>query len=97
MTWNTFFSDRRQRQLNDYPGPAADAPKRNNSDGRKRWWGMPGRSLAYVIDYIEGGARHRRRRPGCSAPAPPPTGGDDDDSDDSDVGDYTRFYRHFGM
>ena len=32
---------------------------------------------------------------GCSAPAPP-TGGDSDD-DSSDGGDYTRFYRHFGM
>ena len=29
---------------------------------------------------------------GCSAPAPPLTG-----DDDSDGGDYTRFYRHFGM
>ena len=49
VTWNTFFSNRRLRQLNDYPGPAADAPKRNNSDGRKRWWGMPYYSVRCLI------------------------------------------------
>ena len=55
---NAYFSECRERQLHDYTGPPP-APKRNNSDGRKMWWGMPGRSLAYVLCYIEDGNEPR--------------------------------------
>ena len=54
-TWVPFFEDRHERQLNDFPGPKDLAPSRNNSEGRKDWWGVPGRSLQAVLDHIEGG------------------------------------------
>ena len=57
-SWNAYFAERRKRHLEDYTGPPP-APKRNNTEGRKRWWGMPGRSLAYTLSYIEDGNEPR--------------------------------------
>ena len=61
-SWNAYFTERRQRQLEDYTGPPP-TPKRNNIEDRKRWWGMPGRSLAYVLGYIEDGNEPRLQAP----------------------------------
>ena len=63
--WTSFFTDRRRRLLNDYTGPASTEPERNNREGRKAWWGMPGRSLDIVLDYIEQG-----NSPPLQAPPP---------------------------
>ena len=62
FSWNAYFADRRERELHDYTRPPP-APKHNNSDSRKRWWGMPGRSLAYVLYYIEDGNEPRLQDP----------------------------------
>ena len=67
FSWNAYFTDRRERELHDYTGPPP-APKRNNSEGRKRWWGVPGRSLAYVLGYIEDGNEPRLQDPPRTAP-----------------------------
>ena len=39
---------------------------RLNSEGRRRWWGVPGRTLEAVLEYIEGG-----NTPRLEYPAPP--------------------------
>ena len=68
FSWNAYFAERRERELHDYTGPPP-TPKRNNSDGRKRLWGMPGRSLAYVLGYIEDGNELRFRLGATTAAA----------------------------
>ena len=52
IAWTTYFNKCHKRELVDYNGLPA-APARSNSAGRTRWWGMPGRMLPYVLEYIE--------------------------------------------
>ena len=52
IAWTTYFNKRHKRELVDYNGLPA-APARSNSAGLTRWWGMPGRMLPYVLEYIE--------------------------------------------
>jgi hypothetical protein len=67
----------------------------NNGFGRRSLHQWEGR-LLYVAGYP---VPPDFRAPGgwrlSSQPAPPQD--DDGDSSDNDIGDYTRFYRHFGM
>ena len=44
VSWNAFFTERRERQLNDsrpLPPPPEAAPARGNSDSQKAWWSVP--------------------------------------------------------
>lgn len=55
--WTAYFERRREEQLaSTNGGPALG---RNNSEGRRLWWGVPGRTLEAVLEHIEGGNEPR--------------------------------------
>ena len=69
VSWNAYFAARRRWQIEDYTGPPP-APKHANTEGRKRWWGVPGRSLTYVLGYIEDGNEPRLQAPSRTPDVP---------------------------
>ena len=62
--WEPYLRRRHAKQLEATNGvvPAG----RLNSEGRRRWWGVPGRTLEAIFEYIEGG-----NTPRLEYPAPP--------------------------
>ncbi|KAE8788165.1 Homeobox protein KNOX3 [Hordeum vulgare] len=53
MLWTAYFERRHADQLATTNG---DEPRgRHNSEGRRQWWGVPGRTLEAVLEHIEGG------------------------------------------
>ena len=62
--WEPYFRRRHAEQLEATNGVVPSG--RLNSEGRRRWWGVPGRTLEAVLEYIEGG-----NTPRLEYPAPP--------------------------
>ncbi|EMS62888.1 Protein kinase APK1A, chloroplastic [Triticum urartu] len=62
--WEPYFRRRHAEQLEATNGVMPFG--RLNSEGRRRWWGVPGRTLDAVLEYIEGG-----NTPMLEYPAPP--------------------------
>ena len=61
--WEPYFRRRHAEQLEATNGAVPSG--KHNADGR-RWWGVPGRTLEAVLEYIEGG-----NTPRLEYPAPP--------------------------
>jgi hypothetical protein len=66
--WTAFFRHRYEHEMAVYDGPPPP-PARNNAAGRRRWWSAPGRTLEFVLEYIERGNDLVLEMP----PAPRPT------------------------
>ena len=52
--WAAYFRRRQEEWLastNNAPTPRG----RNNSEGRRLWWGVPGHTLSGVLAHVEGG------------------------------------------
>ena len=62
--WEPYFRRRHAEQLEATNG--VEPSGRLNAVGRRRWWGVPGRTLEAVLEYIEGG-----NTPRLEYPAPP--------------------------
>ena len=62
--WEPYFRRRHAEQPEATNGIVPSG--RLNSEGRRRWWGVPGRTLEAVLEYIEGG-----NTPRLEYPAPP--------------------------
>ena len=62
--WEPYFHRRHAEQLDATNGVVPS--RRLYSEGRRRWWGVPGRTLESVLEYIEGG-----NTPRLEYPAPP--------------------------
>lgn len=76
VTWDAFFSNRRERDLVRFEGDGPP-PVNSNEAGRRLWWG--GRRLVAVLRHIEAGDNPRLRYPHFN-PAhrrPPPPKGDE--------------------
>ena len=59
--WTMYFQRRREEQIASTNGVI---PRdRLNTDGRREWWGMPGRTLEVVLDHIETGNVLRLENP----------------------------------
>ena len=56
-----YFRRRHAEQLEATNGVVPSG--RLNSEGRRRWWGVPGRMLEAVLEYIEGGNTLRLEYP----------------------------------
>ena len=59
--WEPYFRRRHAEQLEATNGVVPSG--RLNSEGRRRWWGVPGRTLEAVLEYIEGGNTPRLEYP----------------------------------
>ena len=62
--WEPYFRRRHAEQLEATNGVMPSG--RLNSEGRRRWWGVPGRTLEAVLEYIKDG-----NTPRLEYPAPP--------------------------
>lgn len=62
--WTAYFDRRHADQLASTNG--VEPRGRLNSEGRRQWWGVPGRTLEAVLEHIEGG-----NSPRLEYPAPP--------------------------
>ncbi|KAE8812021.1 Homeobox protein KNOX3 [Hordeum vulgare] len=51
--WTAYFKRRHPDQLAATNG--VEPRGRHNSEGRRQWWGIPGRTLEAVLEHIEGG------------------------------------------
>jgi hypothetical protein len=65
--WTIYFDRRHEDLIASSNGVIPRG--RHNAEGRREWWGVPGRTLEYVLGYIEAGNTPRLEYP---APAPPP-------------------------
>ncbi|KAM3215244.1 hypothetical protein ACQJBY_067305 [Aegilops geniculata] len=59
--WEPYFRHRHAEQLEATNSVVPSG--RLNSKGRRRWWGVPGRTLEAVLEYIEGGNTPRLEYP----------------------------------
>lgn len=64
--WTAYFDRRHEEQLSSTN--SVEPRDRLNSDGRRQWWGIPGRTLDAVLEYIEAG-----NTPRLEYPEPPPS------------------------
>jgi hypothetical protein len=80
---------RRRAEAAAIPARGAPVVKLEDSSDDDLYWPTPPR-------FGDAGQGSSRWTPGQSSQQAPPQD-DDDDSSDDDGGDYTRFYRHFGM
>ncbi|EMS59259.1 Homeobox protein KNOX3 [Triticum urartu] len=62
--WEPYFRRRHAEQLEATNDVVPS--RRLNSEGRRRWWGVPDRTLEAILEYIEGG-----NTPRLEYPAPP--------------------------
>jgi hypothetical protein len=76
--WMAYFQRCHAEQIALTNGAPAVSGGRNNSNGRRLWWGVPGHTLSAVLEHIEGGneppleylapTAFSRRRSGGSGP-----------------------------
>jgi hypothetical protein len=52
--WTAFFTERRNQELVHYEGNGPQ-PANKNAAAWKLWWGVPGRTLTWVLDHIAAG------------------------------------------
>jgi hypothetical protein len=60
--WTVFFPDSRNHELARYEGNGPPSANKNAA-GRKMWWGIPGRTLAFIPDHIAAGNNQRLTMP----------------------------------
>jgi hypothetical protein len=60
--WAAFFTERRNHELAWFEGNGPP-PANRNAAARKLWWGVPGRTLASVLDHIVVGNHPRLTMP----------------------------------
>jgi hypothetical protein len=63
--WSAFFARQHEDRLAAYDG-SGPPPENFNSEGRRRWWSAPGRTLTWVLDHIANG-----NNPPLAMPPPP--------------------------
>ncbi|KAE8813485.1 Protein kinase APK1A, chloroplastic [Hordeum vulgare] len=71
--WTAYFERRHADQLAATNG--VEPPDRHNSEGRRQWWGVLGRTLEAVLEHIEGD-----NMPRYNYPSPPTFSGRRDSS-----------------